>query len=217
VEAKKVTLSTSTDYSRPSNTLRLGTIWMCETYQAPRPRVNIIASFAGPRFYRELALVDRSSLSLLKKGKILRLSLGIAGWTDEVLKWLGRDWFGKVTALEKLWRMEPMFAVLYAGVQGSVLTFLVGPTVYNPDLVSIVSGREWSSTPRETYVILIESKNVKDSISLEIEGIRYFPIENCELATQWYFRLTFTSECSMLLEFQVMLCLMKTVATRMGV
>jgi hypothetical protein len=87
---------------------------MCEAYHSPR-RIIDIASFAGPTLYRELVLVDRESLSLLKDCAILRQSLGLAGWTGEVLGSMGRDWVSKMAMLEGLWILDSSLGVLSTG------------------------------------------------------------------------------------------------------
>jgi hypothetical protein len=89
---------------------------MCEAYQAPRPRVDVIASFAGPALYRELALTDKASMSRLKSLGALRSSLAMAGWNREVLESLeSRDWLAVMGMMEELWGANPALTVLPRG------------------------------------------------------------------------------------------------------
>jgi hypothetical protein len=82
-------------------------IRMCEAYQAPRPRLDVIASFAGPGLYREVAVVDRSTFDGMKGTGTLRESLGLVGWTTEVLESLEKYWLPKMVMIESFWRMQP--------------------------------------------------------------------------------------------------------------
>jgi hypothetical protein len=109
-------------------TLGVGAIRMCEAYQAPHPRLDVIASFAGPGLYRELALVDRSTFDAMKSASSLRTSLGLAGWTSEIFESLGEGWLGKMGMLEEVWRADPGLEALPPAVWGlgRIATFRIG-------------------------------------------------------------------------------------------
>jgi hypothetical protein len=72
-----------------------------ESIQSEAP-LDVIASFAGPALFGQLAFACRSAFDALEGGRSLRRSLELAGWTSEVLGSLG-----KMEMLEELWTCSP--------------------------------------------------------------------------------------------------------------
>jgi hypothetical protein len=107
---------------------------MCDTYQAPHPRVDVIAIFAGPVLYGQLALASRSTL-----GATAPL-IALAGWTKRVLDALGRGWIGTLARMEEVWRLDASFGLLHerdsAELPGTSI-YQVGDTIVNPFLSHI--------------------------------------------------------------------------------
>jgi hypothetical protein len=114
-------------------TLGVGAIRMCEAYQAPRPRLDVIEVFVGPALYGELALVDKSSFDLLKDGRVLKESLGLAGWTEKVLESLETRWLAKMVMIESFWRMQPSLC-WFPPTLWSFYCIQHGDYFFNPDI-----------------------------------------------------------------------------------
>jgi hypothetical protein len=141
----------------------------------PRPRLDLIVAFGGPALYRELSLVDKTSFNAMKSARTLKESLGLAGWTSEVLESLGTGWVSTMAMMEEVWRMEQSFAVLSCKTWdlNEVMNFRVGPHLFNAYMSRLIT--------TDAEIEFLESATTGE-LSLWLSVRR----ENGMLCSRWY-------------------------------
>jgi hypothetical protein len=168
-------------------------------YQQPRPRLDVIAVFAGPALYREMTFVDWASFNALKGERSLRESMGLAGWSGESM---GRYWLSKMAMLEELgWtdevlqsmrgdltkcveilKINPSFLALtrLRSPSDVVSRFQLGLTAINPHIPNIIA------SVIHPGIILREVSPENNILSFELQVSRKFKGSR-KVECRWHF------------------------------
>jgi hypothetical protein len=135
-----ISISPCLDHGSHLDKSLVSRIWMLVDYRSPHARVVDIAVFAGPALYRELSLVDKTSFDLLKSARGLKESLGLAGWTSEVLESLETHWLVKMVMIESCWSMQPLLSSFPCALW-RFRSIRVGDYFFNPDISDVADAR----------------------------------------------------------------------------